>query len=91
MAIRTPPQSTKTAVPERASWDDVEVSATTASRAVRPPAVVDNRRMVTHTLAESRLVWRCDDCGEVGHLTAFPAACPNCSAPREALYYFRED
>ncbi|WP_410766913.1 hypothetical protein [Haloferax sp. DFSO60] len=91
MAIRTSSQSTKTVVPERESWDDVEVSPTTTSRAVRPPTVVENRRMVDHRLAESRLTWRCDDCGELGMLTAFPASCPNCSAPREALYYFRED
>lgn len=40
---------------------------------------------------EARLVWRCDDCGELGSLTAFPSACPDCGAGREALFYFTED
>ncbi|ELY60779.1 DUF7130 family rubredoxin-like protein [Natronolimnohabitans innermongolicus] len=43
---------------------------------------------------ESRGVamWRCRDCGEMGHLEEeLPPSCPGCDAPREDLYYWEED
>lgn len=37
-------------------------------------------------------LWRCGRCGETGRLRqSFPAACPGCGAPREALGYVAED
>lgn len=64
--------------------------ATTASRAVRPPVVVRNKRLATNGIGESFLVWRCAECGEVGSLDAFPHRCV-CGASREALSYVTED
>ncbi|OIB58989.1 DUF7130 family rubredoxin-like protein [Natrialba sp. SSL1] len=37
-------------------------------------------------------MWRCGDCGEMGQLEdGLPEECPNCSAPKEDLYYWEED
>lgn len=44
-----------------------------------------------HELGEAELVWRCVECGEVGDIEAIPETCPNCGAPKEALYYWTED
>lgn len=41
---------------------------------------------------EAELMWRCLECGEMGELDDdLPDACPNCDAPKEALYYWTED
>lgn len=41
---------------------------------------------------EGYLVWRCDDCGEVGELEGgFPDECPSCGAPKNALVRKQED
>jgi hypothetical protein len=41
---------------------------------------------------EGYLMWRCDGCGEMGDLNdGFPAACPDCDAPRTAITAVRED
>jgi hypothetical protein len=39
------------------------------------------------------LHWRCWDYGELGRLEAtdLPETCPDCSAPREELYYWQQD
>lgn len=71
--------------------ETVETSPTTASRAVCPPTVVEHRQLSQKNFGEAHLVWRCDDCGELGPLTAFPTACPGCGAGREALFYCTED
>ncbi|CQR53369.1 hypothetical protein BN996_03579 [Haloferax massiliensis] len=94
MAIKTPARPTEPARPlddERARWEAAETTAETASRAVRPPTVVEHRRLPGKNFGEAQLVWRCDDCGELGALTAFPSSCPDCGAGREALFYFTED
>lgn len=40
----------------------------------------------------SYIMWRCQDCGEMGELEEdLPDECPNCSAPKEDLYYWEED
>ncbi|EMA05001.1 DUF7130 family rubredoxin-like protein [Haloferax denitrificans] len=94
MAIKTPARPTEPARPleqDRTRWETVETTAETASRAVRPPTVVEHRRLPEKDHGEARLVWRCDDCGELGSLTAFPSACPDCGAGREALFYSTED
>lgn len=44
-----------------------------------------------HEYGEAELVWRCDDCGEVGDIGNIPDNCPSCGADRTALYYWRED
>ncbi|MFB6146117.1 MAG: hypothetical protein ABEJ08_00335 [Halobacteriaceae archaeon] len=44
------------------------------------------------SFGEAHLVWRCAECGAVGDIEGgVPAACPDCDAPREALYYRTED
>jgi rubrerythrin len=44
-----------------------------------------------HEFGEAELVWRCSQCGAVGDIDELPAACPDCDAPREDLYYWTED
>jgi hypothetical protein len=44
-----------------------------------------------HEFGEAELVWRCSRCGAVGDLGDLPSSCPDCSAPREDLYYWTED
>ncbi|ELK54587.1 small CPxCG-related zinc finger protein, partial [Haloferax sp. BAB-2207] len=52
MAIKTPARPTEPAQPldgERARWEAVETTAETASRAVRPPTVVEHQRLPERT------------------------------------------
>lgn len=45
-----------------------------------------------HDFGEAELVWRCLDCGEMGHIREeVPDGCPGCGAAREALMYWTED
>jgi hypothetical protein len=44
-----------------------------------------------HAFGGAELVWRCSQCGAIGDLENWPAACPDCDAPREDLYYWTED
>ena len=45
-----------------------------------------------HLDGTMHLMWRCNQCGEVGKLTgALPELCPNCQAQRQDLYYWTED
>jgi hypothetical protein len=66
--------------------DGVEVRTTDS------PEAVAHEEEPGQSFGEGHLVWRCDDCGEVGDLEGgMPDACPNCDAPREALYRAEED
>lgn len=40
---------------------------------------------------EKELMWRCWACGEMGLIDDMPAECPSCGAPKEDLYFWRED
>jgi hypothetical protein len=41
---------------------------------------------------EGYLMWRCEDCGEMGELDdGFPEECPNCGAPKEHIHTAQED
>lgn len=41
---------------------------------------------------EGYLMWRCENCGEMGELDdGMPDRCPNCDAPKEELYRWTED
>ena len=40
---------------------------------------------------EAELMWRCDDCGEMGDIADLPGSCPNCGAAREQIYYYVDD
>ena len=41
---------------------------------------------------EGYLMWRCEDCGEMGELDdGFPEECPNCGAPKEHIHNAQED
>ena len=45
-----------------------------------------------HEFGEAELMWRCDECGEMGEIDhGIPDECPNCSAPKEDIYYWTED
>lgn len=45
-----------------------------------------------HDFGMAELVWRCIDCGEMGHIRDdVPDGCPNCGADRESLMYWTED
>ncbi|MFB6164745.1 MAG: hypothetical protein ABEJ31_06255 [Haloarculaceae archaeon] len=44
------------------------------------------------TFGQGYLMWRCDECGDMGSLeTGLPGECPNCAAPGTALYRSQED
>lgn len=44
------------------------------------------------SFGEAELVWRCMECGEVGHIEdELPDTCPNCGTERENLMYWTED
>lgn len=40
---------------------------------------------------EAELMWRCWNCGAMGHIADVPTECPDCGAPREEIYYWTED
>lgn len=42
-------------------------------------------------VGEAELMWRCDDCGEMGDIADLPESCPNCGAAREEVYYYVDD
>lgn len=45
-----------------------------------------------HDFGAAELVWRCMECGEMGHIRDdIPDGCPGCGGPREALMYWTED
>lgn len=53
---------------------------------------VDHEDPPGQEYGEGELMWRCDDCGEMGALEGgIPGACPACGAPGEALYRVEED
>jgi rubrerythrin len=52
----------------------------------------DTEELPGQEFGEGYLMWRCDDCGEMGDLDdGMPDACPVCDAPREAIEKIRED
>lgn len=44
-----------------------------------------------HEFGQAELLWRCSECGELGEIETLPDQCPNCDAPKEAIYYWIED
>ncbi|MFB6311601.1 MAG: rubredoxin-like domain-containing protein [Salinirussus sp.] len=40
---------------------------------------------------EAELMWRCWECGEMGDIENIPEGCPACGAPKEDIYYWKED
>ncbi|WP_236639585.1 DUF7130 family rubredoxin-like protein [Salinigranum halophilum] len=99
MAVRTPSpmtpgtvrheEHTETQTQRLVDSGTETASAVTASRAVRPPVSVRNKRL-PNGFGEAFLVWRCLDCGALGSLDALPARC-ECGARREDLVYVLED
>ncbi|MFC7047178.1 hypothetical protein ACFQH6_18830 [Halobacteriaceae archaeon GCM10025711] len=56
------------------------------------PGTADRETKPGQEFGEGYLMWRCDECGEMGDLEAgLPEACPNCGAPKNALYRTQED
>lgn len=52
----------------------------------------DEEQQPGQEFGEGYLMWRCDDCGEMGELDdGMPEECPNCGAEKEAIYEWRED
>ncbi|WP_396612044.1 hypothetical protein ACH9L7_01820 [Haloferax sp. S1W] len=91
MAIKTPTRPIRPLEEDQTAWETAERSATTESRAVNPPVVVEHRTLPRKDYGEAHLAWVCDECGAAGPLTAFPSSCPDCDAEREALFYYTED
>lgn len=99
MATRTPSPMTPGAVrPEESAETQThrlvdlgseEPRSVTASRAIRPPVAVRNKRL-SDDFGEAFLVWRCLECGSLGSLDSLPMRCV-CGARREALEYVIED
>ena len=45
-----------------------------------------------HEFGEGYLMWRCDECGEMGDLEGgYPEECPNCGTPKRNIYAWVED
>jgi rubrerythrin len=45
-----------------------------------------------HQYGEGEMMWRCYECGHFGDLQeGFPDECPDCGAPKEDLYYYKDD
>lgn len=64
----------------------VEVTPTSDPDEVRP------EEYPGQDFGEGELMWRCDECGEMGDLEGgMPEECPNCGAPKEGIYYWTED
>jgi Zn finger protein HypA/HybF involved in hydrogenase expression len=40
---------------------------------------------------EKTLMWRCNECGEVGRIDDIPSMCPSCGASGESISYVQED
>jgi hypothetical protein len=56
------------------------------------PHESDFEKLPGQAFGEGHLMWRCGECGEMGELDeGMPQACPNCSAPREAISPVQED
>jgi hypothetical protein len=75
MATRTPRRSGRALVP---------------SPTVPTPPVA-HRRLPTLDYGEAVLLWACEDCGELGDVTALPGDCPACRADRTAISFVIED
>ena len=52
----------------------------------------DTEELPGQEFGEGYLMWRCDECGEMGDIEdGMPERCPACGAPREAIGKVRED
>ena len=40
---------------------------------------------------EATLMWRCWECGAMGDIENIPEGCPDCGAPKEDIYWWKED
>jgi Zn finger protein HypA/HybF involved in hydrogenase expression len=54
-------------------------------------AGVSTREQAESKAGEKTLMWRCDECGEVGHIDEVPSMCPSCGASGESISYLQED
>lgn len=53
---------------------------------------MSSKHRKTGTAGEAELTWRCSECGTIGKIDEMPEeGCPDCSAPREAIYYHLQD
>jgi len=52
----------------------------------------DTEELPGQKFGEGYLMWRCEECGEMGELEdGMPESCPVCGAPEEAITAARED
>lgn len=52
----------------------------------------DEEELPGPDFGEGYIMWRCEECGEMGELEeGIPDPCPNCGAPEEALSAWKED
>ena len=53
---------------------------------------LSSEHVTTGAAAQAELMWRCWDCGAMGEIDDdIPDTCPDCSAPKEEIYYWTED
>ncbi len=52
---------------------------------------VSTREQAESKAGEKTLMWRCEECGEVGHIDDVPSMCPSCGASGESISYLQED
>ncbi|SEV88838.1 DUF7130 family rubredoxin-like protein [Halobacterium jilantaiense] len=58
-----------------------------------PAAETDTEDIPGKDFGEGYLMWRCEDCGEMGELDddGIPEECPSCGAPKEHIHMAQED
>lgn len=68
------------------------VTATGYEIELLDPDEVDPEEIPGQEFGEGYLMWRCNDCGEMGQLDdGMPETCPDCGAAKEELSEVRED
>lgn len=67
---------------------EVEMGGETAD----PADSEDEEDIPGKEFGEGYLMWRCEDCGEMGDLEdGIPEECPDCGAPKEHIHMAQED
>lgn len=54
-------------------------------------AALSSEHLASDLPGEAELMWRCWSCGEMGQIEQLPEECPACGAPKEDIYYWKED
>lgn len=74
----------------RVDVDSLETEPQTADAAEEDLDSSEQEHEPGHEFGEGYLMWRCEECGEMGELDdGLPSECPDCGS--EAVYKWRED